>query len=119
MSSSRRCCCCTRNRRAPGVPAAVAVALRIEATSAQAALAALLEQQLLEVPPADPPQGYRYAAAGSRLTQSVDRLARLYAEQRLEVIKQMSANAIERLRSSAARAFADAFIFKGWKGDDR
>jgi hypothetical protein len=45
-------------------------------------------------------------------------LERVYAEQRLAVIKLMSDNAIERLRTGAARAFVDAFLI-GRKKNDR
>jgi hypothetical protein len=40
----------------------------------------------------------------------VDRLAIVYGEHRLEVMRLLSAHALERIRNSAARAFADAFV---------
>jgi hypothetical protein len=42
----------------------------------------------------------------------VDRLAQVYRDARLEVVMLMSANAIERMRTGAVRAFADAFVIK-------
>jgi len=53
---------------------------------------------------------WRYAPRGAELEAIVDRLARVYEERRLEVMRILSAQAMERLRSSAARAFADAFV---------
>lgn len=51
---------------------------------------------------------YRYTPDGpaERLLQA---LARAYEEQRLTVLQIMSANAMERVRSMAARRLADAF----------
>ncbi|HEX4025662.1 MAG TPA: hypothetical protein VHX52_13315 [Steroidobacteraceae bacterium] len=98
--------------------AAVAVALRIDAASAASALDELVSQRLAA--PQTGPLGpeFHYAAGQSGAGDSVDRLAQAYSEQRLEVVKQMSANAIDRVRSSAARTFSDAFIFRR-KKDDR
>lgn len=88
--------------------------LRIDDSSVAAALEALTAHRLLEKQPGPQP-AYRYAPAEVDAAAMVDRLAALYTEQRLEVIRQMSANAIERLRSSAARTFADAFLLRGRK----
>lgn len=100
----------------------VAAGLRIDAASADAALTALSAQRLLVLQEGPAPQRYRYAPADSAQAVGVDRLARAYVERRLEVVRQMSANAIARLRSSAARTFADAFLLGNKKtrdGDDR
>jgi hypothetical protein len=94
----------------------VAERLRIDAARAATALAALRAQRLLEQH-SGPAVRYRYSTPDAGLADAVDRLARLYDEQRLEIIRQMSANAIERLRSSAARTFADAFLLRGGRHD--
>ena len=47
----------------------------------------------------------------------IDRLAAVYEQSRFELVMQMSANAIERIRTGAVRAFADAFRIKR-KNDD-
>jgi DNA-binding IclR family transcriptional regulator len=57
-------------------------------------------------------QRWRYAPASAELAASIDRLALLYDERRLEVMRLLSAHALERIRNSAARAFADAFVIK-------
>ena len=88
--------------------------LRIDDSSVAAALAALAAHRLLEKH-AGAQLAYRYAPAEPGMMAVVDRLAALYVQQRLEVIRQMSANAIDRLRTSAARTFADAFLLRGRK----
>ena len=42
----------------------------------------------------------------------VSRLAQIYQDNRVEVLMLMSANAIQRMRTGALRAFADAFVIK-------
>ena len=55
---------------------------------------------------------YTYAPASADLDAAVRALAKAYAQQPIPIIKLMSENAIQRLRSGAARAFADAFILR-------
>lgn len=95
----------------------VAEAARLNPSSTAAALAHLQALGLLRAEGDASAPSYRYSPENAQLACVIDRLARLYAASPVEVIKQMSANAIERLRSSAARAFADAFVFKGKKND--
>jgi DNA-directed RNA polymerase specialized sigma subunit len=97
----------------------VAAALHIDTANAAAALTALGAQRLLSVKSSGAEQDYRYAPADGAMAAGVDKLAQSYAERRLEVVKQMSANAIERVRSSAARTFADAFLLGDRKKRDR
>lgn len=60
---------------------------------------------------------FAYRPANSGLDAAVGRLEREYAERPILIIQQMSANAIERLRTAALHTFADAFVLK--KDDDR
>lgn len=55
---------------------------------------------------------YFYAPGSSELDSAVRALAKAYAEQPIPIIKLMSENAIQRMRTGAARAFADAFILR-------
>ena len=55
---------------------------------------------------------YFYAPASPELDGAVRALAKLYAEQPIAIIKLMSENAIQRVRTGAARAFADALILR-------
>lgn len=55
---------------------------------------------------------YRYAPSDAAVAGVVERLAGLYATRPLEVVKVMSGNAIERLRTAAMRTFSDAFLLR-------
>jgi DNA-binding IclR family transcriptional regulator len=60
---------------------------------------------------------YRYAPCSEPLRDAVRHLAESYSTARLDVMRVMAEKAVERLRSSAGRAFADAFTFgKGGGG---
>ncbi|MGH8171262.1 MAG: hypothetical protein ACRETJ_12070, partial [Steroidobacteraceae bacterium] len=56
-----------------------------------------------------PPQ-YAYRPSSSGLDATVGILDREYAERPISIIKLMSANSIERVRTAALHTFADAFI---------
>lgn len=60
---------------------------------------------------------YVYEPATPALEATVSRLAKAYAEHTIAIIKLMSSNAIGRVRTGAARAFADAFILRKDKRD--
>jgi hypothetical protein len=60
------------------------------------------------------PSSYRYAPPAG-LEPLLERLLKAYDEQRLTVVQMMTANAIERVRSSAAHRLADAFRVRGRK----
>jgi len=59
----------------------------------------------------------RYRPASGELDRKVRLLAGVYAENPLSVIRFMTTTSIERLRTSAARAFADAFLLRRPKKD--
>ena len=50
-------------------------------------------------------------------TATVELLARAYEENQVGVMMLLTANAVERIRTGALRAFADAFVIKGRKND--
>lgn len=75
------------------------------------ALEDLVGRQLAERRP-DPAARYRYAPGTLELDYKSGLLARHYQENRFEIVKLMSANAIERLRTSALRTFAEAFVIR-------
>jgi DNA-binding MarR family transcriptional regulator len=54
-------------------------------------------------------QRWQYAPS-SEAAARVDRLADLYQRQRLEIMRVLSAQAVDRIRNAASRAFADAFV---------
>ncbi len=95
---------------------AVARQLGIPGESAAEALRALAAQGVVVcMQRADVTRCYR----GPRedLKAVIAQLAEVYEQNRLEVVRLMSANAIDRMRTAAMRAFADAFVLgKGDKG---
>lgn len=90
-------------------PEAVAAALRVPADVAAAALGELAARGLARAAAAGG-GAYRFGPATPALGAAVAALAAAYGEQRLAVIRLMSNNAIERLRTGATRAFADSFL---------
>lgn len=56
--------------------------------------------------------------ATSRWARDVDELVAIYDRDRIEVLKLMTALAIERVRSQAANVFADAFLLRPRKKRD-
>jgi len=89
-------------------PAAVSDALKISVDSAAEALEELKTRRLLD----SGPSMYRLASHARGVVHSI---ARLYEENRLLVVRSMNANAIERVRTGALRAFAEAFVIGGKK----
>lgn len=60
---------------------------------------------------------YRYRIQSDKREATIGRLNRFYKEQPMLVMKLMSANAIERVRTAALRTFSDAFILRKDKND--
>lgn len=89
------------------------IALSIAAESAMD----LCSRGLVRVAGRKPSPHYQYAATGS-IASAVSQLAVEYARNPLGVVKALSANAIRRVRTSALRAFADAFVVKRKERDD-
>ena len=95
---------------------AIAEALKIPVESVSVALRHLADGGLLE-PIELAGSQLRYRGPPDQFKLAVGRLARAYEDRRLEVMGLMTSNAIARLRTSAMRAFADAFLI-GKKRDD-
>lgn len=81
------------------------------------ALESLSARHLIVGSPALPPGHFQYAPGNRELADAADQLARDHTERRAAVLSTMSTNAIERLRSGALNAFADAFILGGKRKD--
>jgi hypothetical protein len=60
---------------------------------------------------------FRYGPGTADLAAAIDELAEDFAERRAAVLSTLSTNAIERLRSGALSAFADAFILGSKRKD--
>jgi hypothetical protein len=94
--------------------ASLATRLRINEALVAPALASLRAAGLLgadtsDDPAAQPPR-YAYRPSSSGLDATVGILDREYAERPISIIKLMSANSIERVRTAALHTFADAFV---------
>jgi Mn-dependent DtxR family transcriptional regulator len=87
----------------------VADLLHISIESASEALQRLAQAGVLEAIEL-PAHGVRYRGFTKRFEALVDRLLEVYESNRIELMMLLSANAIERMRTGALRAFADAFV---------
>lgn len=74
------------------------------------ALLALNKAGLIMAATADLDPYYRYAPGSLQLARAVSRLQRLYKTRPIAIMQLMSENSIHRVRDSAMRAFADAFL---------
>lgn len=90
--------------------------LHLSGPAIHSALAALVSADLVVKASSEFPY-YRFAPRTPALHRSVADLANAYSERLIEIVKLMSANAIERVRTKALRTFADAFILR--KDKDR
>lgn len=84
--------------------------LRLPLASVEGAFASLIDVGLVRVEPGG--DAIRYAPATPELRDGCARVRALYDADRIRMIMLMSRLAMQRLRTSAARAFADAFRFR-------
>jgi len=99
-----------RAPRRPWSCADVAVAIKLPDDLVQTALEALVAANGILVRTSQPgqDQAFRYSPPAD-LDPVLEKLLRAYDEERLRIVQIMSSNAMERVRSSAARRLADAF----------
>jgi hypothetical protein len=102
-----------RRRDDTWAPDSIEGELNLDADAAETALEDLCRWSLIEVRVEGGVRCYRYRPDTPGLEATIHALAKAYEEHRLEVIKLMNKNAIERVRTSAMRAFADAFVVGG------
>lgn len=93
--------------------AAVAESLGLELEVCRSALTHLSGSGLLAT--RSGAEAFQYAPENETLARQVETLVRVYQEQRVEVVRMMSANAVERVRTAAIRAFSGAFHLRGPK----
>jgi DNA-binding IclR family transcriptional regulator len=74
------------------------------------ALASLEAHRFIEAGESGGKGSFRYRPGTEDLAAAADELAADFAERRAAVLSTLSTNAIERLRSGAINAFADAFV---------
>ena len=89
---------------------------KIRAPVIDDALASLVRARLVSTTEQNVLTSYKYADEDLVRDALVASLERTYRDEPIQVMQLMSANAIERLRSGAIRAFADAFVFRNDKG---
>ena len=90
----------------------VADRLGLPVSSSDAALESLCQAALLAIDGGGggAERRYSYRPSTLELDRVVSSLAEIYDERRLEVMRILSNNALGRIRSAAARTFADAFV---------
>lgn len=93
-------------------PERVAAELRLEDAITEEALCALNEHGLLSVEVSPTGRLYRYEPTAPELARVVERLASEYENQRVALMRLMTANAIQRMRAGAISVFANAFLFR-------
>jgi hypothetical protein len=86
--------------------------LRLPASLVAAALDGLEAAKFVAARVSGSEKRYAYQRQVDHVEATLGLLAAAYREYPIPIIKQMSANAIERLRSAALRTFADAFILR-------
>ncbi len=89
----------------------LANALGIPTSAVREELMMLCERELVE-PREGGAHEVRYAPRTPALDDDVRTLAALYDEDRLAIVQIMNENAIRRVRTFAARTFADAFLIR-------
>ena len=89
---------------------------KIRAPVIDDALASLVRAGLVNTIEQNVLTAYRYADKDVVRDALIASLELTYRDEPIQVMQIMSANAIERLRSGAIRAFADAFVFRKDKG---
>jgi hypothetical protein len=107
-------------RTSPGqswTAASVAACVRVQEDLVTRALEALYARRLVQAGAPLAQGEFRYGPGTAALVAAVEELAGDFAERRAAVLSTLSTNAIERLRSGALSAFADAFILGSKRKD--
>lgn len=97
-------------------PESVAKKLNLPLASVGEALDHLCRRNLLDVRVGEQSLVFRYAPGTTDLDRAVTDLAEAQMKNEIEVMKVMSANAVERVRLSALRLFSDAFLIGNRRG---
>lgn len=90
--------------------AQVAARLPLDEERIEAACRKLEKSQLSRSRVVADQLSFTFAPATAHIGLLVDQLFQAYREYPIEVVKHMSANAIDRVRTAALQAFADAFV---------
>ena len=101
-----------RRERTGWTSEALCTRLNATETLIDRTLATLVRARLVNASGQPAPFSYSYADEDAARDATVCALAQAYREDPVQIIALMSTNAIERLRTGAMRAFADAFILR-------
>ena len=97
--------------------AEVAAAVRVSEEAARTALAELTQAGLAVATSSAGAEAFRLDTDRPEVRAAIARLADAWERHRLAMIKLMNASALERLRTGAARALSDAFLFTPRRND--
>ena len=95
----------------------VGAALGIGVDAADEALEHLHRRGLVDLEPAQGGPRFRYLSQPASRDVTIGALSRLYQERPIDIVRRMTANAIERLRTAAIHRFSDAFLLRKDKKD--
>lgn len=90
--------------------AAVAATSSLPESAAEVGMTELHRSGLLERRVIGNVAEFRYRPQSQDTVKTVEHLVKTYRESPIQIVKLMNANAIERVRTSAMRAFANAFV---------
>ena len=96
---------------------ALSARLRIPASLALLALDELQTDGLVGARGRGREKQYAYLTQSNHVEAALEHLVTAYREHPIPILRQMSANAIERVRTAALRTFSDAFILRKDKKD--
>lgn len=99
-----------KHRDRPWAPQDVAERLNIQTPEVEAVLHHLRRNSLVDVRSEGEAALFIYRPEDPDLSNAVERLSRDYEDSRVEIMRLMSKNTIERLRTQTLRLFADAFV---------
>jgi hypothetical protein len=99
-------------------PEAAAAASNIPESAAEQALVDLHKSGVLVVTARSGRQEFRYDPRLPATDRTVERLLQAFGDNPIAIVKLMNATAMERVRTSAMRAFANAFVLRSKKKDD-
>lgn len=98
-------------------PAGLAEEIKASPAIVAEALEHLRRVDLLERTAGEGDVGFRYRPGSVERDRAVQLLAQTYADKRIEIFRLLSENAVQRVRTSAIRMFADAFLIGRRKKD--
>jgi hypothetical protein len=97
---------------------AISAELRLPETIVDETLHTLSGRELVARAPGVDGPLFTYSPETPTLAELVSAVAQLNQDRRLDVMRVMTANSIDRLRAKAVSTFADAFLLRRGKGKD-